>query len=81
MKNLLSSTAVVAACLLGAQAQAETAITVNAIQVFGTIDPAKINDYTEYMAAVNLYDGLTTVDSAGAIVPQLAASWESPTIT
>jgi len=76
MKKLLSSTAVVAACLLSAQAQAETAITVNAIQVFGTIDPAKINDYTEYMAAVNLYDGLTTVDTAGAIVPQLAASWD-----
>ncbi|MGJ8609736.1 MAG: ABC transporter substrate-binding protein [Octadecabacter sp.] len=76
MKKLLSTTAVAAACFLGAQASAETAITVNAIQVFGTIDPAKINDYTEYMAAVNLYDGLTTVDNAGSVVPQIADSWE-----
>lgn len=54
----------------------KTAITVNTVQIFGTIDPAKINDYTEYMAAVNLYDGLTTVDKTGAIAPQLAESWD-----
>lgn len=76
MKHLLSTTALMAACALAAQAHAETAITVNATQVFGTIDPAKINDYTEYMAAVNLYDGLSTVDGAGTVIPQLATSWE-----
>ncbi|SOH95136.1 peptide/nickel transport system substrate-binding protein [Monaibacterium marinum] len=76
MKKLLSSTALMAACAFAAPALADTAITVNATQVFGTIDPAKINDYTEYMAAVNLYDGLTTVDNAGSVVGQLAESWE-----
>ncbi|MBL4556947.1 MAG: hypothetical protein JKP98_06605 [Rhodobacteraceae bacterium] len=48
----------------------------NATQIFGTIDPAKINDYTEYMAAVNLYDGLTTLDGDGNIQPLLAESWQ-----
>ena len=76
MKKLLSTTALMAAFAIAAPAIAQTAITVNATQVFGTIDPAKINDYTEYMAAVNLYDGLTTVDAAGAVVPQLANRWE-----
>ena len=28
------------------------------------------------MAAVNLYDGLTSVDPAGNVIPQLAESWE-----
>ncbi len=53
----------------------KVSLVVNTVQIFGTIDPAKINDYTEYMAAVNLYDGLTTVNSDGQVVPQLAESW------
>ncbi len=44
------------------------------VQIFGTIDPAKISDYTDYMAAVNLYDGLVSVDSKGNLIPQLAES-------
>ncbi|PYE82572.1 ABC transporter substrate-binding protein [Pseudoroseicyclus aestuarii] len=56
-------------------AAAQTATTMNVTQVFGTVDPAKITDYTEYMAAVNLYDGLTTVAGDGSIVPQLASDW------
>ena len=54
---------------------AKTVVTMNTVQIFGTIDPAKISDYTDYMAAVNLYDGLVTVDSAGNIIPELAESW------
>lgn len=50
--------------------------TVNITQIIGTIDPAKINDYTEYMAAVNLYEALTTLDGDGNILPLLAESWE-----
>jgi peptide/nickel transport system substrate-binding protein len=61
--------------LLSSYALAEV-ITINVGQIFGTIDPAKINDYTEYMAAVNLYDGLVTVSSDGEIIPQLAESWQ-----
>ena len=57
-------------------ADARNVATVNATQIFGTVDPAKVNDYTEYMAGVNLYDGLTTLDGDGAIVPLLAESWE-----
>jgi peptide/nickel transport system substrate-binding protein len=55
---------------------AKTAITVTATQIFGTIDPAKVKDYTEYMAAVNLYEGLTTVDPQGRILPLLAEKWD-----
>ncbi len=58
-----------------APAVAETTVTMNTVQIFGTIDPAKISDYTDYMAAVNLYDGLVTVDSAGNLIPELAESW------
>ena len=57
-------------------AAAENVATVNVVQIFGTIDPAKINDYTEYMAGVNLYDALTTLDSKGNILPLIAESWD-----
>ncbi|MCF1432733.1 ABC transporter substrate-binding protein [Agrobacterium vitis] len=57
-------------------AMAKTSTVMNVTQVFGTIDPAKITDYTQYLAAVNLYDGLTTVDSTGKIIPELAESWD-----
>lgn len=60
---------------IAAPAAAQNVITVNAVQIFGTIDPAKINDYTEYMAAVNMYEALTTLDGDGAIQPLLAESW------
>lgn len=58
-------------------ASAANVATVNVVQIFGTIDPAKINDYTEYMAGVNLYEALTTLDGQGAIMPALAESWEA----
>ncbi|NDU99836.1 ABC transporter substrate-binding protein [Pseudoroseicyclus tamaricis] len=76
MKRGLLTALLASAALPAAAQDAPTSIVVNAVQVFGTIDPAKINDYTEYMAAVNLYDGLTTVDVDGSIIPQLAESWE-----
>ena len=70
---LLSLVALLAAAL---PAAARTSITVTATQIFGTIDPAKVKDYTEYMAAVNLYDGLVTVDPKGNVLPQLAERWD-----
>lgn len=81
MYRLLNATALSTAIALGvpftAMAQDNAVrITVNAVQIFGTIDPSKVTDYTEYMAILNLYDGLTTVAPDGSIVPQLAASWE-----
>ena len=57
-------------------AWAKTSIIVTATQIFGTIDPAKIKDYTEYMAAVNLYEGMTAVDPQGKVLPLLAEKWE-----
>lgn len=72
---VVAATAVALAIAAPAAAQ-RNIVTMNTVQIFGTIDPAKINDYTEYMAAVNLYDGLVTVDAAGQIIPQLAESWE-----
>ena len=51
-------------------------ITLNTVQIFGTIDPAKISDYTDYMASANLYDGLANVDPKGNLVPELASSWD-----
>lgn len=80
MKRLLVTTALAGALALPlalpAAAQDPVRMTVNVVQIFGTIDPAKVTDYTEYMAAVNLYDALTTVDGDGNVVPQLAESWD-----
>ena len=57
-------------------------VTVNTVQIFGTIDPAKISDYTDYMASANLYDGLANVDPDGNLVPELAEKWDvSPDAT
>ena len=67
--------AVTASGLAATAAEAKTVVTMNTVQIFGTIDPAKISDYTDYMAAVNLYDGLVNVDPAGNLVPELAESW------
>jgi peptide/nickel transport system substrate-binding protein len=62
--------------ILATAAFSQNVATVNATQIFGTIDPAKINDYTEYMAGVNMYEALTTLDSSGNILPLLADSWD-----
>lgn len=73
-RKLLVTTAALA--IAAGAASAQNVVTMNTVQIFGTIDPAKISDYTDYMAAVNLYDGLVTVDPSGNLVPQLAESWE-----
>jgi len=74
--RLVSIAVAGAFCLYTSASFAKTSITVTATQIFGTIDPAKIKDYTEYMAAVNLYEGLTTVDPKGNVLPLLAEKWE-----
>ncbi|HLW90107.1 MAG TPA: ABC transporter substrate-binding protein, partial [Roseiarcus sp.] len=51
-------------------------VTMNTVQIFSTVDPAKISDYTDYMATVNLYDGLVNVDGQGHLTPELADKWE-----
>lgn len=76
-KRLLATTATLAlaSALTAGAAGAQTVVTMNTVQIFGTIDPAKISDYTDYMAAVNLYDSLVSVDSSGNLIPQIAESW------
>lgn len=59
-----------------AAADDRVSIAVNTMQIFSSLDPAKVTDYTGYMAIVNLYDGLTTVAPSGEIVPHLASSWD-----
>jgi peptide/nickel transport system substrate-binding protein len=68
--------------LAAVNAFAAHTVTINTVQIFGAIDPAKISDYTDYMASANLYDGLVNVDPKGALVPELADKWEvSPDAT
>jgi peptide/nickel transport system substrate-binding protein len=47
----------------------------NAVQRFGTIDPAKGTDYTQTMALVNLYDPLVFPDTEGNLKAHLAEDW------
>ncbi|HVX82877.1 MAG TPA: ABC transporter substrate-binding protein [Devosiaceae bacterium] len=77
--RILKSTALAGLLAMGAgvgPALAETLVTMNTVQIFSTIDPAKISDYTDYMAAVNLYDALVSVDEKGNLIPKLASSWD-----
>ena len=76
-RHFLTTTAALAfvAAIGAGAATAQTVVTMNTVQIFGTIDPAKISDYTDYMAAVNLYDSLVTVDGSGNLIPQIAESW------
>lgn len=76
VKGGAAATALALGLAAAGAAQAQNVVTMNTVQIFGTIDPAKISDYTDYMAAVNLYDSLITVDPEGNLVPQLAESWE-----
>lgn len=79
-KRGLSALALAAVLGLGAapaaMAQEKVSTVVNTMQIFSSLDPAKVTDYTGYMAVVNMYDGLTTVAPSGEIVPHLAKSWD-----
>ncbi len=50
MDRILTTTAVSALALaaLGTGAAAQTVVTMNTVQIFGTIDPANISDYTDH---------------------------------
>jgi len=76
MRSTLSWGVGLGALALSPALAATHTVTINTVQIFGTIDPAKISDYTDYMASANLYDGLANVDSNGALVPELAEKWE-----
>lgn len=44
-------------------------------QPFGTLDPAVGNDYTQFLANLNMYDNLLTQEPNGAITPNVATKW------
>jgi oligopeptide transport system substrate-binding protein len=47
----------------------------------GFLDPARADSLEDEIVLGNLFDGLTTIDSAGAVRPATAASWASdPTL-
>jgi len=64
---------------LDARAEAKAAglnsLTLNAVQVFGNIDPAIGIDYTQNMAAINFYDTLLAATASGGLTERLAASY------
>ncbi|HVC81876.1 MAG TPA: ABC transporter substrate-binding protein [Chloroflexota bacterium] len=47
-------------------------LTLNAVQVFGNIDPAIGNDYTQQMAQINFYDSLLAATAGAGVKPLLA---------
>src|SRR6185437_1711381 len=46
-------------------------LTLNAVQVFGNIDPAIGNDYTQQMAQINFYDSLLAATAGAGVKPLL----------
>lgn len=75
-RKFLASAAMAALMFGASSAWAQNVVTMATGQIFRSIDPAKVTDYTDYMGVVNLYDGLTSVEPDGSIVPELAESWE-----
>lgn len=74
MKKILKL-ALLSALLSAAPAAAQNTLSMNMPQNFGTIDPAKINDFTQYLAAINLYDGLLGITSNDQLVAHVASKW------
>lgn len=56
-------------------ARAQNTLNTAIMQNFGALDPAKISDFTQYMAAINLYDGLLGINTNDVLVPQVATKW------
>ena len=74
-RSIRTASLVALSLVFGQPALAKTSITVTLTQILGTTDPAKVKDYTEYLGAVNLYEGLTTVDAKGNSLPAIADKW------
>lgn len=56
-------------------ANKKSTLRMNAVQRFGTVDPAKGTDYTQVLALVNLYDPLVFPNEEGELQPHLAEDW------
>ena len=67
-RKFLASAAMATLMFGASSAWAQNVVTMATGQIFRSIDPAKVTDYTDYMGVVNLYDGLTTVEPDGSTV-------------
>jgi peptide/nickel transport system substrate-binding protein len=54
---------------------APSTLNVQVAQAFGTLDPATGNDYTQFLANINMYDNLLTQKPDGSVIPLLATKW------
>ncbi len=54
---------------------AASVVNIAIVQPFGTLDPAVGNDYTQFLANINMYDNLVTQQANGAITPNVATKW------
>ena len=54
---------------------APSTLNVQVAQAFGTLDPAVGNDYTQFLANINMYDNLLTQKPDGSVIPNLATKW------
>lgn len=54
---------------------APSTLNVQVAQAFGTLDPAVGNDYTQFLANINMYDNLLTQKPDGSVLPNLATKW------
>lgn len=54
---------------------APATLNVQVAQAFGTLDPATGNDYTQFLANINMYDNLLTQKPDGSVIPNLSNKW------
>ncbi len=59
----------------GTNTGGQSALNVQVAQAFGTLDPAVGNDYTQFLANINMYDNLLTQRPDGSVVPNVAYKW------
>jgi peptide/nickel transport system substrate-binding protein len=77
MRRLFLSLAAAAALSLAGPAFAKDVLVVDNVQEPATLDPHRQWNPDSYTVYRNIYDNLVTRDTSGAIVPQVAASWEA----
>lgn len=67
---------VVLLSLSGVAWAAKNVVTMSINQEIGTIDPAKVTDWTEALCMVNLYDSLVTPKTDGTMEGLIAKDWK-----
>ena len=80
MRRLLTLLPVLAA-LVAMPAYAKDMLVIDNVQEPATLDPHRQWNPDSYTVYRNIYDNLVTRDSSGAIMPQVAASWQAASDT